>query len=118
MFYRMLNAQLQKAIIAGELSPDELNQLHASLASKRTLEIVYLIVAALIFIFLIVAYPLGLYAEGFTGGAAAVIVIVGLIFLVALYFMWFGQIKRQFNAAVKKGYPEQYDNLKLPILPF
>jgi|GEM_PF-740981 len=118
IFYRTLNSQLMKAMKAGEVSIDEVKEIRDSLTAKKykILEWIYLVIAAVLVVFVIGLVATGHYPESFSTGECALVIFIAVFAAIVLYFAWFGQIKRQFNSVLKKGYPDKYDELKINII--
>jgi len=76
IFYRTLNSQLMKAMKAGEVSIDEVKEIRDSLTAKKykILEWIYLVIAAVLVVFVIGLVATGHYPESFSTGECALVI--------------------------------------------
>jgi len=105
-----------KTLKKGELSLQELKAVRDSLVNEkdRKLERLCLIAAGMFFLVLLVMVYMGVFAGWSTEDRVCLIFAV-LFLLVVLYCAWFVFYKHQFNAALKKGYPGYYEDLKVKL---
>jgi len=116
-FYRTLNYQVMKAMKNGEYTLEEINQIRASLTTNKLkiLEKIYFVAVALILLILIVGFLAGLFDSNLETSESLLLIFIAIFAFIVLYFAWFAQIKRQFNSALKKGYPEKFEELKIKL---
>lgn len=118
--FTTLNRELKKALKDRQLSVEELDQVYQDMKNsveEGRKEKITPIVAIVFCVFLCIVYVNMALEDGAPAAEMIPVILVLVVFCAAMVFVmkWlnYGLMAQQFQAALKKGYPEYADKYKL-----
>lgn len=118
--FTTLDRELKKALKNRQLSVEELDQVYQDMKNsveEGRKEKITPIVAIVFCVFLCIVYVNMALEDGAPVGEMIPVILVLVVFCAAMVFVikWlnYGLMAQQFQAAIKKGYPEYADKYKL-----